>query len=59
MLEGNTHAMATTLHTREGTGADGTCNQDGCVHNLGQPNPNPEPNRNPETETAPITLSLT
>ena len=28
--------MATTLHTREGTGADGTCNQDGCVHNLGK-----------------------
>ena len=36
LLEGNTHAMATTLHTREGTGADGTCNQDGCVHNLGK-----------------------
>ena len=36
LLEGNTHAMATTLHTAEGTGADGTCNQDGCVHNLGK-----------------------
>ena len=53
LLEGNTHAMATTLHTREGTGADGTCNQDGCVHNLGKPNPSPKPAPNPETEPAP------
>jgi len=36
LLEGNTHAMATTLHTMEGKGPDGTCNQDGCGHNLGK-----------------------
>ena len=27
LLEGNTHAVATTLHVMPGTGADGTCNQ--------------------------------
>ena len=28
--------MATTLHTMEGKGPDGTCNQDGCGYNLGK-----------------------
>ena len=36
LLEGNTHAVATTLHVTAGKGSDGTCNQDGCVRNLGK-----------------------
>ena len=37
LLEGNTKAVQTTLHTAQGHGADGaTCNQDGCVANVGR-----------------------
>ena len=30
LIEGNKKAVQSTLHVREGIGADGTCNQDGC-----------------------------
>ena len=37
LLEGNRKAVQTTLHTAEGHGTDGrSCNQDGCVANLGK-----------------------
>eukprot|EP00965_Chrysotila_dentata_P155964 5153872-Pleurochrysis_carterae.AAC.2 len=35
LFEGNRKAAQSTLHTREGHGADGTCNQDGCFANIG------------------------
>jgi hypothetical protein len=36
VLEGNKKAVQTTLHTRTGTGTDGTCNQFGCDFNWGK-----------------------
>ena len=35
LLEGNRKALQSTLHTAQGKGADGRCNQDGCVGNWG------------------------
>lgn len=35
LIEGNARAVQSTLHTRAGKGADGTCNQDGCFANWG------------------------
>ena len=36
LLEGNKKALQATLHTAQGKGADGRCNQDGCVGNWGR-----------------------
>ena len=36
LLEGNRKALQSTLHTAQGKGADGRCNQDGCVGNWGR-----------------------
>ena len=37
ILEGNSKAVQVTLHTSKGKGTDGvSCNQDGCVANLGR-----------------------
>ena len=37
LIEGNTKAIQSTLHTTQGHGADGaTCNQDGCASNFGK-----------------------
>ena len=36
LLEGNTKAIQTTLHTQTGQGADGTCNRYGCAVNWGK-----------------------
>ena len=37
LIEGNTKAVQSTLHTAQGYGADGaTCNQDGCAANFGK-----------------------
>ena len=36
LLEGNRKALQATLHTAQGKGADGRCNQDGCVGNWGR-----------------------
>jgi len=38
LLEGNTKAIQTTLHTQTGQGTDGTCNQYGCAVNWGKSN---------------------
>ena len=31
LIEGNKKAVQATLHTRQGHGQDGTCNQDGAI----------------------------
>ena len=36
LLEGNVKAVQSTLHTAQGKGEDGRCNQDGCVGNWGR-----------------------
>ena len=37
LLEGNSKAVQVTLHTAQGKGRDGnSCNQDGCVANIGR-----------------------
>jgi len=39
LLEGNKKAIQATLHTAQGKGADGRCNQDGCHGNWGRDSP--------------------
>ena len=36
LFEGNRQAIASTVHMTQGTGADGTCNQDGCTEKWGE-----------------------
>ena len=36
LLAGNLKALQSAVYLREGRGADGTCNQDGCLHNWGK-----------------------
>ena len=36
VIEGNHKALQATLHTSQGTGDDGRCNQDGCAGNWGR-----------------------
>lgn len=36
LIEGNKKAVQATLHTTQGKGIDGRCNQDGCHGNWGQ-----------------------
>ena len=35
LFEGNKWALQTTVHTRTGSGPDGTCNEWGCTVNVG------------------------
>lgn len=36
LIEGNKKAIQATLHTTQGKGTDGRCNQDGCYGNWGR-----------------------
>jgi len=36
LLEANSHALNAAIHTRQGHGASGWCNSDGCAYNVGQ-----------------------
>jgi len=36
LIEGNQKALQATLHTAQGKGSDGRCNQDGCASNWGR-----------------------
>ena len=36
LIEGNQKGLQSTLHTAQGKGEDGKCNQDGCAHNWGR-----------------------